>query len=128
IALSLVVAFTAGANAAPRRGPAGLSAHRDTGGTSLAPSAEGSEEEDEADDESQELMDRAEQYAAVRTAPAASVSAEAFQAAAAEARAPPLTPGSWDELTDIPYTSDAVGYRDPFWSNSSGGSGLVSGR
>ena len=33
-----------------------------------------------ADPESQALMDRSEQYAAVRTAPAATVSAEAFQA------------------------------------------------
>ena len=92
--------------------------------TAASPSDEG----DEGDDESEELMDRSEQYAAVRTAPAATVSAEAFQAAARQAAALPATPGQWQELTDVPYNSDAVGYRDPFWSNSSGGAGLVSGR
>ena len=40
----------------------------------------------------------------------------------------PVAAGSWKELTTKPYNSDAVRYRDPFWSNSSGGSGLVSGR
>jgi hypothetical protein len=67
-------------------------------------------------------------YAAVRTAPGTSVSAGAFQAARSAAAALPLAAGSWSELTTKPYNSDAVNYRDPFWSNSSGGAGLVSGR
>ncbi len=36
-------------------------------------------------------------------------------------RCPPR-PAAWKELTDKPYDSDALNYRDPFWSNSSGGS------
>ena len=124
VAIMLLVAVTGVASAAPRRGPAGLTARAAKVG---APAASASSS-DEGDAESQELMDRSEQYAAVRTAPAASVSAEAFQAAARQAAALPATPGTWQELTNVPYNSDAVGYRDPFWSNSSGGSGLVSGR
>jgi len=123
VAFALLVAAAGVASAAPRTGPVGLTKHVTNGGASnAAPSNDG------GDGQSQELMDRSEQYAAVRTAPAATVSAEAFQAAARQARALPLVPGTWQELTNRPYNSDAVGYRDPFWSNSSGGSGLVSGR
>jgi hypothetical protein len=78
--------------------------------------------------EAQEIMDRSEQYAAVRTAPAASVSPDAFAAATAQANRLSATGGRWHEITDQPYNSDAVGYRDPTWSNSSGGAGLVAGR
>src|ERR1019366_6058853 len=78
--------------------------------------------------ESDEILDGAAQFAAVRTAPAASVSPAAFTAAAAQANQLPLTGGGWREVTDQPYNSDAVGYRDPIWSNSSGGAGLVAGR
>src|SRR5207245_1808910 len=34
----------------------------------------------------------------------------------------------WSEITNKPYDSDAKDYRDPVWSNSGGGSGLVAGR
>ena len=78
--------------------------------------------------ESEEILDGAAQFAAVRTAPAASVSPAAFTAAVAQASQLPLTGGGWREVTDQPYNSDAVGYRDPVWSNSSGGAGLVAGR
>jgi len=78
--------------------------------------------------ESEEIMDRAEQFAAVRTAPATKVSPAAFAAATAAARKLAHSSGRWQEVTHQPYNSDALGYRDPFWSNSSGGAGLVSGR
>ncbi len=39
-----------------------------------------------------------------------------------------MSGGAWSELTTKPYDSDAHGYRDPVWSNSGGGAGLVSGR
>ena len=78
--------------------------------------------------ESEEVMDSAQQFAAVRTAPALSVSADAFTAAAAQARKLSRIGGRWHEVTDQPYNSDAVAYRDPIWSNSSGGAGLVTGR
>jgi hypothetical protein len=122
VAIAMLVALAGTASATPRSGPAGLTKHA----TRVAPHNASST--DEGDAESQALMDRSEQYAAVRTAPAAAVSAEAFQAAARQARALPVTAGSWQELTTLPYNSDAVGYRDPFWSNSSGGAGLVAGR
>src|SRR5215470_7661094 len=78
--------------------------------------------------ESDEIMDRAEQFAAVRTAPGTKVSPAAFAAATAAARKLAHSSGRWQEVTHQPYNSDALGYRDPFWSNSSGGAGLVSGR
>ena len=115
-----VLAGSAGA-AGPARGPLGLLAHP----SATAPSA--TDDGDEGG-ETRELLDRAEQYAAVRTAPAATVSSEAFLAARAQAAALPQAGGAWSELTTKPYDSDAVRFRDPTWSNSSGGSGLVSGR
>jgi hypothetical protein len=75
-----------------------------------------------------EVLTSAQQFAAVRTAPGTSVSANAFTAAAAAAAGLGVTGKSWTEVTSQPYNSDAVGYRDPVWSNSSGGSGLVAGR
>ncbi len=80
------------------------------------------------DGESEEVMDSAEQFAAIRTAPALTVSANAFTAADAQARKLSRIGGHWREVTDQPYNSDAINYRDPTWSNSSGGAGLVSGR
>ena len=112
---AVLIAVTSSAGGAPRPdGPPGLTKHRQA--------------ESEEAGETEQLMDRAEQYAAVRTAPAVSVSADAFQAARAQASALPAAAGAWSEVTDQPYNSDALGYRDPFWSNSSGGAGLVSGR
>jgi hypothetical protein len=115
IVVAVLIAVTSSASSAPKPGgPPGLTKHRRA--------------ETEEEGETEELMDRAEQYAAVRTAPAQSVSAEAFQAARAQANALPAAAGAWSEVTNQPYNSDALGYRDPFWSNSSGGAGLVSGR
>jgi hypothetical protein len=102
----------------PHRGPAGLlpalrgTLHAANGNTG----------------QSNEIMTSAAQFAAIRTAPASSVSATAFTAAAAAAQRLGFVGGRWREVTNQPYNSDAVGYRDPVWSNSSGGAGLVSGR
>ena len=78
--------------------------------------------------ESDEIIASAQQYAAVRTAPATSVNPAAFSAAAAAAAKLPTLGNRWQQVTDIPYNSDAVNYRDPVWSNSSAGNGLVAGR
>src|SRR5215475_14532416 len=78
--------------------------------------------------ESNEIMDRAEQFAAVRTAPGTKVSPAAFAAATAAARKLAHSSGRWQEVTNQPYNSDALGYRDPIWSNSSGGARDVAGR
>src|SRR5262245_4297421 len=113
--VAILIAVTSAASGAPQPdGPPGLTKHR--------------EADTEEAGETRQLMDRAEQYAAVRTAPAQSVSADAFQAARAQANALPAAAGTWREVTNQPYNSDALGYRDPFWSNSSGGAGLVAGR
>src|SRR5438552_4109980 len=95
VAIALFVGLAGVASAAPRSGPTALTKHPTVGR-----SVGGASANDEGDDESEALMDRSEQYAAVRTAPAATVSAEAFQAAARQARALPLTPGAWSELTN----------------------------
>jgi len=78
--------------------------------------------------ESDEIMDQAEQFNAVRTAPGTTVSPAAFAAATAAAGKLARSGGRWREVTNQPYNSDAVGYRDPVWSNSSGGARLVTGR
>ena len=75
-----------------------------------------------------EILEAADQYAEARTAPADTVDAGAFTGAYAAAKSLPLVGGSWSELTTKPYDSDAHGYRDPKWSNSGGGSGIVAGR
>lgn len=118
VALLMAAGPGQAATGAPRNssGPAGLT---------KAMSATGESGED---NETQEILDRSAQYAAVRTAPAATVSSEAFRTARAQAAKLPSFGGTWRELTDLPYNSDAVNYRDPFWSNSSAGWGLVSGR
>src|SRR6516162_3265707 len=78
--------------------------------------------------ESGQILDQAEQFSAVRTAPGTKVSPAAFAAATAAAAKLAHSGGRWREVTNQPYNSDALGYRDPIWSNSSGGAGLVSGR
>ena len=75
-----------------------------------------------------EILEGAQQYAAIRTAPGTSVSSAAFAAARAQAARLPVSGRSWREITDIPYQTDTDNYRDPFWSNSGAGFGLVSGR
>ncbi len=78
-------------------------------------------------DETVEALDAAEQYAQARTAPGL-VLPGAYSAAFASLAALPVSSGTWAEETSRPYNSDDARYRDPFFSNSSGGAGLVSGR
>src|SRR5262245_38804001 len=82
----------------------------------------------EAADGRFEVLEAADQYAEARTAPADVVDPGAFSAAYLEAKNLPVVGGPWTELTTQNYDSDAHGYRDPVWSNSGGGAGLVSGR
>jgi len=81
----------------------------------------------EAGDESMEALTAAEQFAQAREAPGV-VLPGAYGAAFAALSALPVYGGSWTEVTHLPYDSDDPRYRDPFFSNSSGGAGLVSGR
>lgn len=123
----VLIAATGSASAAaspgPHRGPAGLvPAMRQA--TAKASSSSSSTTGGEAD----EVLSSAEQFSAIRTAPATSVSADAFTAAAAAAAQLGEQGGGWQEVTNQPYNSDAVNYRDPIWSNSGAGNGLVAGR
>lgn len=76
--------------------------------------------------ESDEIAEGADQFAEARTAPGV-VSPGAYGAAWDGLGALPETGGSWKNITDLPYDSDDPRYRD-IDSNSSGGSGLVTGR
>ncbi len=115
VAILSIVGLAAVAAAAPgvAAGSGGRSGERD-----LSEGAEGRFE----------VLEGAEQYAEARTAPADEVDAAAFIGAYAAARNLPVVGGPWSEITTKPYDSDALGYRDPVWSNSGGGAGLVGGR
>ena len=81
----------------------------------------------EAGDETKEAASMAEEYAQARTAPGI-VAPGAYGAAFASLQALPAVGRTWTEVTNRPYNSDDPRYRDPAFSNSSGGAGLVSGR
>src|SRR4029079_12907058 len=103
VVVAVLMAVAGAASGAPGRGgPPGLTKHAEKNTASARASGE---ETEEGEGETEELLDRAEQYAAVRTAPAQSVSAEAFRAARAQASALPAAAGLWSEVTDKPYNS-----------------------
>jgi hypothetical protein len=77
-------------------------------------------------EESDEISEGAAQFAEARTSPG-TIAPGAFSAAWDQLNKLPDTGGSWQHLTGLPYNSDDPRYRD-FDSNSSGGSGLVTGR
>src|ERR1039457_147580 len=89
---AMVTALPASAGPTPKPGPAGLLPVSHSKVKAAASSDGGGE--------SDEILDGAAQFAAVRTAPAASVSPAAFTAAAAQANQLPLTGGGWREVTD----------------------------
>ncbi len=78
-------------------------------------------------EEGGEAKAAAEQFALARNAPG-HVPPGAYGAAFDAWQALPVAAGAWSEVTNQKYDSDDPGYRDPLYSNSSGGSGLVSGR
>ena len=79
-------------------------------------------------DESHSAQTGAEQFAEARTSPGV-VLPGAYSAAFTSLQGLPVYGSeAWREVTNRPYDSDDPRYRDPFFSNSSGGSGLVSGR
>ncbi|GAA0365477.1 exo-alpha-sialidase [Microbispora corallina] len=84
------------------------------------------EDPSEAGEEAFEASTIAAQWAQARTAPGV-VAPGAYGAAYTQLQGLPATKGSWAEVTKIKYDSDDPRYRD-FASNSSGGSGLVTGR
>ena len=79
-------------------------------------------------DGAEEIMQRANERAEARTSPGGEVAPGALLSARAEAQALAVTKGTWTEITKQPYDSDDIRYRDPAFSNSGGGAGLVTGR
>ncbi|MFJ9448225.1 glycosyl hydrolase, partial [Kitasatospora sp. NPDC101235] len=95
-----------------------------TAAPSLSPKVE--TEAGEGGDEAENSAEGTAQYTEARTAPGV-VAPGAYGAAWAQLQSMPRTGGTWDHVTDKPYNSDDPRYRDVN-SNSSGGSGLVTGR
>jgi hypothetical protein len=77
--------------------------------------------------ESAESLVAATQFAEARTAPNGVVQPGAYSAAYAQLTGLPTIGGAWDNVTKRPYDADDIEYRD-YYSNSSGGAGLVTGR
>ncbi|HEY3535043.1 MAG TPA: hypothetical protein VGK60_05710 [Pedococcus sp.] len=80
----------------------------------------------EAQSESKEAATIAEQFAQARTAPGI-VAPGAYGSAYTQLKSMPHVPGTWNEVTKLPYNADDPRYRD-YYSNSSGGAGHVTGR
>src|SRR5258706_11081080 len=75
-----------------------------------------------------ELSRSSIEFAAARVAPGTDVPAGAFGAARESALALPIVGGAWREAPNKKSNPDEPGYRDPVFSNSGGGAGLVTGR
>ncbi|MEU6773696.1 glycosyl hydrolase [Streptomyces sp. NPDC046759] len=88
----------------------------------MSPHLSGDDDGNEAD----EIAEGADQYAEARTSPGV-VAPGAYGAAWHDLTHLRSTGGSWRNITDLPYNSDDPRYRD-IDSNSSGGSGYVTGR
>ncbi|MDX6294644.1 MAG: hypothetical protein QOH50_3719, partial [Kribbellaceae bacterium] len=80
----------------------------------------------EAQSESKEAANIAEEFQQARTAPGV-VAPGAYSAAFSQLTSMQHTVGVWREVTKVPYNADDSRYRDWF-SNSSGGAGYVTGR
>jgi hypothetical protein len=93
------------------------------GGKELQTGAQGGS----ATDEAREAFKAQEQFDNSRIMPGDVVAAGAYSAAYGSLTSLPSAGGSWSELTKLPYDADDPDYRD-YFSNSSGGSGLVTGR
>ncbi len=74
-----------------------------------------------------EIGEAAQQAFEARSAPGI-IAPGAYSAAYASLAALPVAGGVWTEVTTRPYNADDPRYRDPNFSNSSGGAGLVAGR
>jgi len=77
--------------------------------------------------ESADLLAAMQQFDNARVAPGDAVAPGGYSAAYGNLQSLGLTAGTWHELTRLPYDADDPDYRD-YYSNSSGGAGLVTGR
>ncbi|MFC8513902.1 glycosyl hydrolase [Streptomyces sp. NPDC057257] len=101
-----------------------LAQEREQSVGAMSPSLKGEDGDD--GNEADEIAEGADQYAEARTSPGI-VAPGAYGAAWTSLTNLPSTGGSWRNVTDLPYNSDDSRYRD-IDSNSSGGSGNVTGR
>ncbi|MFH8391073.1 glycosyl hydrolase [Streptomyces sp. NPDC018036] len=135
-ASAALVAIPAGAAPGPGGTPFGaralarLAAERAQSAGAVTPraTAKAKAGDDGGDDgnEADEIAEGADQYAEARTSPGV-VAPGAYGAAWNALTGLPRTGGNWRNITDLPYDSDDARYRD-YDSNSSGGSGDVTGR
>lgn len=105
------------------RALARLAAERQQSVGDVSPSVKA---EDDDGNEADEIAEGADQYAEARTSPGI-VAPGAYGAAWHDLTRLPGTGGTWRHVTGLPYDSDDPRYRD-IASNSSGGSGDVTGR
>lgn len=113
-----------GKNTFGARALARLAAEREHSVGTVSPKVKA--EDDDGGNEADEIAEGADQYAEARTSPGI-VAPGAYGAAWNALTDLPSTGGSWRNITDLPYNSDDSRYRD-IDSNSSGGSGNVTGR
>ncbi|MDQ0605239.1 hypothetical protein QF037_009584 [Streptomyces canus] len=129
-ASAALVAIPASAASGQNNGPFGvraldrLAAEREQSVGAMSPSLKGEDGDD--GNEADEIAEGADQYAEARTSPGI-VAPGAYGAAWDDLTNLPRSGGSWRHVTDLPYNSDDPRYRD-IDSNSSGGSGNVTGR
>ena len=74
-----------------------------------------------------EALTASQQFNEARTAPSGIVAPGAYSSALSQLDALSTVGGTWSDVTRVPYDADDPDYRD-YYSNSSGGSGLVTGR
>jgi hypothetical protein len=77
--------------------------------------------------ESNDYLTAQQQFAEARTAPSGIVDPGAYSSALGQLNGLPTVGGTWSDITAAPYDADDPAYRD-YFSNSGGGSGLVTGR
>src|SRR4051794_39249687 len=93
----------------------------------IDPDSQGGEANGGAGGESNDFLTAQQQLSEARTAPSGIVDPGAYTNAQSQLTALPAVGGSWSDITAVPYDADHPAYRD-YFSNSSGGSGLVTGR
>jgi hypothetical protein len=79
-------------------------------------------------DESGEILNAITSEANARLAPFGSVAPGQLSSSLGDFRSFNGTADVWQEVTTVPYDADDPNYRDPSFSNSSGGAGYVAGR
>jgi len=114
----------------PLRGVARIEAaqHAASQNHRAATTANGTTEGGRDEGDALEVADQAEERAAMRSAPADSVSAQALLAAREQAARMPGASGHLSEITNQPYDAEPAGYTDPYWSNEGAGFRDVAGR